>query len=43
MVGDAVLFDESDEAVGGGVAAERGFCEVRVFGEEVFGAGRGGW
>ncbi len=36
--GDAVLFDEGDD-VGGGVAGERGFGEVRVGGEKVFGAG----
>lgn len=38
VIGDAVLLDESDE-VRGGVAGEGGFGEVRVFGEEVFGAG----
>ena len=38
VVGDAVLFDERDE-VGGGVAGEGGLGEVRVGGEEVFGAG----
>jgi len=33
--GDAVLFDESEE-IGGGVAGERGFREVRILGEEIF-------
>ncbi len=38
VVGDTVLPDQGDE-VGGGEAGERGFGEVGVLGEEVFGAG----
>jgi len=35
VVGDAVLFDEGDE-IGGSVAGQCGFGEVRVGGEKVF-------
>ena len=35
VVGDAVFFDEGDE-IGGSVAGEGGFSEMRIFGEEVF-------
>ena len=37
VIGDAVLLDQSDD-VCGSEAGERGFGEVRVGGEEVFGA-----
>jgi hypothetical protein len=38
VVGDVVLFDESDE-VGGGVAGESGAAEVGIGGEEILRAG----
>jgi hypothetical protein len=38
VVGDAVLFDEGDEILWR-VARERGFCEMGIGGEEIFGIG----
>jgi hypothetical protein len=38
VVGDAMFFEEG-EKVGGSVAREGGFCEVRIGGDKVFGRG----
>jgi hypothetical protein len=38
VVGDAMLFDETDE-IRGGEAGEGGFGEVRIGGKEIFGSG----
>ena len=38
MVGDAVFFNERNK-IRGCVACERGFCEMGIGGEEIFGRG----